>query len=136
MLETRRQERRTKRNLSLREKELDARLSKIERDNAVLLQTLGGIARSFGQLHRVTRGSRLSLGDRYREGEVEEGRGVGEKEREKREELRLMEPVVREMQGLVPQVSSESFVDRGPDEMDEFDEFDDALIAEEFRGIS
>ena len=39
--------------MTLHEKELDLRLSKIERDNAMLLHTLSGIASSFGQLNRL-----------------------------------------------------------------------------------
>lgn len=49
-LDARRQERRTKRNMTLHEKELDARLSKIEKDNQLLLSTLKDIATAFGQL--------------------------------------------------------------------------------------
>lgn len=52
-LDSRRQERRYKRNMSLKEKELDARLLKIERDNAILLDALSGIAKSFGELNKV-----------------------------------------------------------------------------------
>ncbi|KAF8859380.1 hypothetical protein BDZ45DRAFT_782765 [Acephala macrosclerotiorum] len=152
VLETRRQERRAKRNLSLREQELDARMRKIERDNAVLLQTLGGIARSFGQLHRVTgqrgrnlrrefegfreeeRGReerRLGFGEGMgemgyrevgREGRGEskgEVRGVDEGAR--RGELRSIEPVMRELQGLAPRVSTESRVLEGEGFEDEED---------------
>ncbi|EKD14584.1 uncharacterized protein L3040_000106 [Drepanopeziza brunnea f. sp. 'multigermtubi'] len=52
-LSTRREERRTRRNVKLREKEMDARLNKMEHDNILLLQTLGGVAESFGTLGRV-----------------------------------------------------------------------------------
>ena len=52
-LDARRQERRAKRNMSLREREVDVRLSKIERDNMMLMSTLNGIANSFGELSRV-----------------------------------------------------------------------------------
>lgn len=53
VLSSRREERRAKRNLGLKEQEMDARLNKLEQDNILLLQTLGGIARSFGTLGRV-----------------------------------------------------------------------------------
>lgn len=52
-LDVRRQERRTKRNLTIKEKELDARLKKIEKDNMVLRSTLSGIATSFQELNRL-----------------------------------------------------------------------------------
>jgi hypothetical protein len=52
-LDARRQERRAKRNLSLREKGLDARLRKVERENEILLQTLSGIVSSFGDLNKT-----------------------------------------------------------------------------------
>lgn len=52
-LEARRQERRAKRNMSLREKGLDARLRKIEKENEMLLNTLSGIVSSFGELNRM-----------------------------------------------------------------------------------
>ena len=51
-----------KRNMSLREKEMEARLGKIERDNAMLLSTLSGIANSFGELSRVLPVTRTGLG--------------------------------------------------------------------------
>jgi hypothetical protein len=52
-LEARRRERRTKRNMSLRERGVEARLQRIERENAMLMSTLGGIANSFGELDRL-----------------------------------------------------------------------------------
>ena len=52
-LDSRRQERRVKRNTGLREKDVDVRLRKVERDNAMLLSTLSGIANSFGELDRA-----------------------------------------------------------------------------------
>ncbi|CZR51540.1 uncharacterized protein PAC_01417 [Phialocephala subalpina] len=127
VLETRRQERRAKRNLSLREQDLDDRMRKIERDNAVLLHTLGGIARSFGQLHHATsrrnRSRRGVVGFDGEGREIRRGRGedemVGREERGgsgadvkgvegvRRGELRSMEPVMRELQGFAPRVSEE-----------------------------
>ncbi|PBP19230.1 hypothetical protein BUE80_DR009849 [Diplocarpon rosae] len=62
VLDTRRQERRAKRNMSLREKEMDARMDKIERDNEVLLRTLGVIAKRFEEIARA--GGRVESGDR------------------------------------------------------------------------
>lgn len=53
VLESRRQERRAKRNMTLHEKEMDARMTKIERDNMMLLNALSGIASSFGDLNRL-----------------------------------------------------------------------------------
>jgi len=52
-LEARRRERRAKRNMSLRERAVEARLQRIERENAMLMSTLGGIANSFGELDRL-----------------------------------------------------------------------------------
>ncbi|TAQ88938.1 hypothetical protein B7494_g2735 [Chlorociboria aeruginascens] len=52
-LEARRAERRNKRNMTIREREVDERMSRIERDNRVLMETLSGIASSFGELHRL-----------------------------------------------------------------------------------
>jgi hypothetical protein len=51
--------------MSLKEKELDARLKKIERDNVMLLSTLSGIASSFQELHRLyPNGQRRGRGGR------------------------------------------------------------------------
>jgi hypothetical protein len=60
-LDARRQDRRLKRNMSLREKEMDARLGKLERDNTMLMTTLSGIATSFGELSRVLPRARVML---------------------------------------------------------------------------
>lgn len=57
-LDSRRQDRRYKRNMSLKEKELDARLQKIENDNIMLTNALSGIAKSFSELNRILPGSR------------------------------------------------------------------------------
>ncbi|PBP15928.1 hypothetical protein BUE80_DR013368 [Diplocarpon rosae] len=72
VLDTRRQERRAKRNMSLREKDMDARMDKIERDNDVLLRTLGVIAKRFEEIARV--GGRVETGDR---GSGREREGLG-----------------------------------------------------------
>jgi hypothetical protein len=61
VLETRRQERRAKRNMTLHEKEMDARMTKIERDNMMLLNTLSGIASSFGDLNRLLPRTQLQM---------------------------------------------------------------------------
>jgi hypothetical protein len=53
ILDSRRQERRAKRNMSVKEKELDARLKNIERDNLALMSTLSGIATSFQELNKL-----------------------------------------------------------------------------------
>jgi hypothetical protein len=39
--------------MSLRERAVEARLQRIERENAMLMSTLGGIANSFGELDRL-----------------------------------------------------------------------------------
>jgi len=105
VLSTRRQERRAKRNMSLREKEMDARMSKIESDNMMLLQTLGGIARSFGEISRIGKETR---GDRRTTARLlDEEWKPSEEEKRRRGELERMEPVMREMQVLAPRVSME-----------------------------
>lgn len=110
ILETRRNERRARRNASAREKEVESRLGKIERDNLVLLNTLSGIAKTFGELSRM-----LPAASR--------GRGTGllvnaefgdEEERIRKGDLERMEPVMRELQGMAPRVSGESLGGRTP----------------------
>lgn len=67
--------------MTLHEKELDARLSKIEKDNAMLLHTLSAIANSFGQFNRFmpeSRGGGIGL--------VQDGTAG-------------IEPLMRELQG-------------------------------------
>lgn len=120
LLETRRQERRAKRNISLREKELDDRLLKIERDNMILLKTLNGIASSFGELKRLSG----QEDKRHRRGWMD----VREADEERRlVELERMEPIMRDLQGMAPRVSTESVRQRLGGE-DEFDEDDGASI--------
>ncbi|KAH7418016.1 hypothetical protein BKA64DRAFT_185837 [Cadophora sp. MPI-SDFR-AT-0126] len=105
VLSTRRQERRAKRNMSLREKEMDARMSKIESDNLMLLQTLGSIARSFGEISRIGKETR---GDRKTTARLlDEEWMPSEEEKRRRVELQRMEPFMREMQVLAPRVSME-----------------------------
>lgn len=118
MLESRRRERRVKRNLRERERELDTRLGRIERDNEMLMGVLSGIANGFGELSRrvernglssvagMRRG--ISVGDLRNGlvGKVGDGTGV--------------EPVMRELQVLAPSVSAES-VKHVEDEFDEDD---------------
>ncbi|KAH7336118.1 hypothetical protein BKA65DRAFT_28137 [Rhexocercosporidium sp. MPI-PUGE-AT-0058] len=122
VLETRRQERRAKRNMSLREREMDARMSKIESDNKMLLQTLGTIARSIGEISRIGKESR-------KEGRIarllDEERKLSPEEKRRRVELEKMEPVMREMQGMAPSVSMEIHKVRSGNGEDE--DSDDAM---------
>lgn len=107
-LDAKRQERRVKRNMNLREKEMDVRLGKVERDNAMIMSTLSGIASSFGELSRVLPGT----GIRFR------GEGLLTKvERETRKdgdggivhgELTKLDPVMRELEFGAGKVSQES----------------------------
>jgi hypothetical protein len=115
MLESRRRERRLKRNLREREKDLDERLRRIERDNRLLMSTLSGIASSFGELSRRVEKGGLGIGM----GKWEETGELGE-ERRMHGELRGMEPVMRELQVLAPRVSTE-IVKKVVDEFDEDD---------------
>lgn len=84
---------------------MDARIAKIENDNLMLLQTLGGIARSFGHLSRIgkdTRGLREKRG----------GKPLDEAEvwspNKRAGELNLIEPVTRELQVMSAPVDRES----------------------------
>ena len=108
-LDARRQERRVKRNMSLREKQVDARLRKVERDNAMLLSTLSGIANSFGELSRAL--------PRAKRGFRREGGMLTDAEREMREggdeeimkgELTKLDPVMRESELGAGELSQES----------------------------
>lgn len=104
MLEDRRQERRVKRNMSLREKELESRLRKIERDNAMLLNTLSGIAGSFGQLHNLLPRQVVQTTDNNNnvlvKGKPRGRQGVAE-------QIQKLEPVMRELQAVAGRVSME-----------------------------
>jgi hypothetical protein len=117
MLESRRKERRVKRNLRERERELDARLGRIERDNEVLMGVLSGIANGFGELSRRVEKTGLSGVVGMRRGislaELKNGNKVGE-------DGRGVEPVMRELQVLAPSVSEER-VEHVEDEFDEDD---------------
>jgi hypothetical protein len=65
--------------MSLKEKELDARLKKIERDNVMLLNTLSGIASSFQELHRLyPNGQRRGRGGKALLGDSEKAKKGGE----------------------------------------------------------
>ena len=114
MLESRRRERRAKRNLREREKELDIRLSRIERDNEVLMSVLSGIASGFSQLSRRVDDGALA------------GRTSVLRKVVSRRELGLasVEQSMRELQELAPSVSRESVKHVG----DEFDEDDGGSI--------
>ena len=98
-LDSRRQERRVKRNMSLREKEMENRLRKIERDNALLMTTLTGIAGSFGQLNSLLPRSRQTGNALAREQILHPQDVV--------EEIQKLEPVMRELQAGAGRVSME-----------------------------
>ncbi|CZS98744.1 hypothetical protein WAI453_001865 [Rhynchosporium graminicola] len=104
ILSTRRQERRLKRNMSLRECEMDARISKIESDNIMLLQTLGGIARSFGEISRIGKEART---ERRTARLLDEEWSPSPEEKRRRGELEKIEPVMRVMREMAPRVSME-----------------------------
>jgi len=112
MLESRRRDRRVKRNLREREKELDVRLGRIERNNEVLMSVLSGIASGFSQLSR----------------RVDEGALAGRVIRRlpSRREIGLegVEQSMRELQTLAPSVSMES----EKVVLDEFEEDDGGSI--------
>jgi hypothetical protein len=110
ILETRRNERRARRNAGAREKEVESRLGKIEMDNLVLLNTLSGIAKTFGELSRMLPAASWGRGAGLL-GSVE----VGDmQERIRKGDLERMEPVMRELQGMAPRVSGESLGERTP----------------------
>lgn len=98
-LDSRRQERRVKRNMSLREKEMETRLRKIERDNAMLMTTLTGIAGSFGQLNSLLPRPRATSNILARE-QIRQPQGVVD-------EIQKLEPVMRELQAGAGRVSME-----------------------------
>ena len=108
-LDARRHERRVKRNVSLREKEMDARIGKIERDNAMILNTLSGIANSFGELSRA-----LPAARRFRGGatgmltDVEKEMREGGDEELVKGELTKLDPAMRELEREAGKVSQES----------------------------
>lgn len=101
---------------------MDARMSKIESDNIMLLQTLGGIARSFGEISRIGKERRK---DRRTARLLDEEWKPNSEEKRRRGELEKMEPVMREMQGLAPSVSSEIHKGKRGDGDD--DDSDDAM---------
>jgi hypothetical protein len=125
LLETRRQERREKRNLSLREKDLDDRIERIERDNMLLLRTLNGIAKSLGQM-RLTD---LAGGIERRRSSKRAWIGPVDADEERRlGELEKMDDFMRDLQQLAPRVSMESLKRRERDTFDEFDDVDRGSI--------
>lgn len=108
-LDARRQERRVKRNMSLREKEVDARLRKVERDNAMLLSTLSGIANSFGELSRaLPRARRRFRKDGGMLTDVEREMREGGHEEMVKGELTKLDPVMRELELGAGKLSQES----------------------------
>jgi hypothetical protein len=100
-LDGRRQERRVKRNTSLREKEMENRLRKIERDNAMLMNTLSGIAGSFGQLNSLLPRARPETRNVSLKEPIRRPQGVVE-------EIQKLEPVMRELQAGAGRVSMEA----------------------------
>ena len=95
----------------MREKEVESRLGKIETDNLVLLNTLSGIAKTFGELSRMLPAAGKGRGTgTMLLGNVE----VGDEVRIRKGDLERMEPVMRELQGMAPRVSGESIGGRTP----------------------
>lgn len=120
MLELRRSERRMKRNVREREKELDVRLSRIERDNEMLMGVLSGIASGFGQLsRRVDEGAVNGVGRGLRRVGSRDVVGL-RKEGGREKGLSSVEESMRELQFLAPSVSGES-VKHVEDEFEEDD---------------
>lgn len=113
-----------KRNTREREKELDIRLGKIERDNEVLMSVLSGVATGFSQLsRRVDEGALETVGAMGRGlRQVESGKKVDAVRKEL--DLRGVEQSMRELQVLAPSVSRESIENMG----DEFEEDDGGSI--------
>jgi hypothetical protein len=139
-LDSRRQERRAQRNTMLRERELHARVTRLERDNAMLIKTLGNIAKSFGELSRLLpsmgspRGKSCTRGDSgSRLEKMEElcssdssdqvsPRGVeSSMELVSPRRVRDLESAMWDLQGNAGRVSMETMERRGS----EYDEFDD-----------
>lgn len=79
-------------------------MSKIESDNMSMLQTLGTIARSFGEISRIGKESRR---ERRTGRLLDEEWKPSPEEKRRRGELERMEPVMRELSVLAPSVSGE-----------------------------
>lgn len=113
-LDVRRQERKAKRNATLQERDMEARLAKVERDNAMFLSTLSGIAKSFTELHRLMpqrrRGEAQSMEKELRTGP--EGTIL---------EVQRLEPVMRELQAGAGRISMEESSSRRGELEDEDD---------------
>jgi len=139
-LAERRRNRRLKRNMSLREKELDARLAKIELEHSMLMTTLGGIARNFVELDRVLplwAGKHdLKKRESVKRGHFTE-RSVDESQRGERKvelaaqgdlmrRMASMESLMRGLQGAAGRVSGESF--RRVNAHNDFDDDDGTSI--------
>lgn len=110
-LENRRRERRMKRNTRERERELDLRVSKIEKDSEVLMGVLGGMASGFSELSRRVGKNGVDEGDGF--GGIKSPTGLTSVERS-----------MRQLQTLAPRVSRESVKSVG----DEFEEDDGGSI--------
>jgi hypothetical protein len=94
--------------MSLKEKELDSRLQQIERDNAMLLNTLSGIAKSFGDLNKIIpRNSRPRRDGALLLGREMEGLETPTLSAVPVKKTRSLEPLMRELQGAVSRVSGE-----------------------------
>jgi hypothetical protein len=89
-------------------------LGKIEKDNLVLLNTLSGIAKTFGELSRILPATGWGRGTGTGTGLLGNV-GVGdEEERIRKGDLERMEPVMRELQVMAPRGSGESLGGRTP----------------------
>ena len=118
--------------MSLKEKELDARLQKIERDNTTLLTMLSGIASSFGDLNKILprdqqrREGRLWLGMGDK---VEEGLETPSLAPTRVQKRRSLEPVMQELQGAAGRVGSERSTRMAELEFDELEENHRRLVS-------
>ncbi|KAG9248054.1 hypothetical protein BJ878DRAFT_476839 [Calycina marina] len=92
-LQTHRDERRTRRNTVLRQKELDARIRRLEHDNLVMLATLRRMARGYGGLSTLL-ASGSPAGERAYYDGMTAGNGG-------------LVPLMRELQGVAGRVSNE-----------------------------
>lgn len=100
-----------KRNTRERERELDLRVTRIERDNEVLMGVLGGMASGFSELSRRVGKNGVDEGDGF-EG-IKSPTGLTSVERS-----------MRLLQTLAPRVSRESI----KDVRDEYEEDDGGSI--------
>jgi hypothetical protein len=90
-----RRERRMRRNTRERERELDLRVTRIERNNEVLMGVLGGMASGFSELSRRAGKNGVDDGDAF--GGIKSPTGLSNVQRS-----------MRQLQTLAPRVSRES----------------------------